>query len=388
MLKIAILGLHTDKNLGDQLICKTVIRLYNDYINDEVSWTKVDLRYYHSQFIESNKSRKLKYFFLFLHWLLKKWPFNTFSIFYRMRVVYLSYEMKELIAGADKAIIAGGGVIHYRFHDYCAGICAFILACQRGNIPLIINAVGIEGFDNNNLKCKMFAKYLNYPIIKLISTRDDINTLKKKYLDKRNCTPVFKIADPAIFCSRLFSIKSQICGKIGVGVIRDTVFEDYKIDCKPDVLYKYYSELVLELERRGLEYEFFTNGLAKDLSVMSGVEKLLNRTFNVCVPHNVSELLFIISSYRGIITSRMHSCIVAYSYNRPAITINWNEKIPMWYNVIGKPDCCFDLYKLDPKAIINKFLELEESGYDMIIRKMLEKEHIEVINKAIKLTDN
>lgn len=388
MEKIAILGLHNDTNMGDPLICQTVIKLYQINENDDITWIKVDLRYYHSQFIESNKSRKLKYFFLFLHWLLKKRPFNTFSLFYRMRVVYLSYEMKELIAGADKAIIAGGGVIHYRFHDYSAGICAFILACQRNRVPLIINAVGIEGFDKDSLKCKMFARYLNYPIIKLISTRDDIHTLREKYIDKRNCTPIYKIADPAIFCSRLFSINSQLCGKIGIGVIRETIFEDYKIDCKPDVLYKYYSELVLELERRGLEYEFFTNGLDKDLGVMLGVEKLLKRTINVRVPKNVSDLLSIISSYRGIITTRMHSCIVAYSYDLPAVTINWNTKIAMWYSNIGRPDCCFNLDKLDPKAIIDKFLELEKSGYDMKVKKMLEKEHIEVVKESIKLTDN
>ena len=36
MKKIAILGLHADRNLGDQIICQIVMKLYQKYYNEKI----------------------------------------------------------------------------------------------------------------------------------------------------------------------------------------------------------------------------------------------------------------------------------------------------------------------------------------------------------------
>lgn len=233
----------------------------------------------------------------------------------------------------------------------------------------------------------MLSKYLNYPIVKYISTRDDIRTLKDEYINRRNSTPIVKVSDPVILCSKLFSINAKPNSMIGIGLIRDNIFQDYKVDAHPDILYNFYCTLAEELDKWGLKYEFFTNGLKEDLNIIHIIEKKLNRSIQVRVPNNVIELLSIIASYRGIITARMHSCIVAYSFNIPAVAMNWNNKVSMWFNNINKADCCFDLDKLVPSAMIEKMLELESKGYEKEVRDKLEKEYMQMFKSAIRTID-
>lgn len=108
--KIAILGLHSDYNLGDPLICQTVIKLLDEFYNGDITINKIDLRYYHSQLIELFKNSFLRYIFLLLHWSLKLASKSNISIIDNLWINYLSYEMERLLINADSAIIAGGGL--------------------------------------------------------------------------------------------------------------------------------------------------------------------------------------------------------------------------------------------------------------------------------------
>ena len=385
MKRIAILGLHSDCNLGDPLICQIVMKLYQKYSNERIEWTKVDLRFYHASIIRLFQNKKRRLLYLFFHWFFKRLSFFRFAFIHDMRIKYLSYEMEELIKGANCALIAGGGIIHYKYHDYYAGICSFILACQRNHIPLAINAVGVEGFDKEDPKCKMFIKYLNSPIIKIITTRDDIDTINNSYINPQSTIPVLKTTDPAIFSNDFLHFPVIKDGKIGIGIIREDVFLHYKIASPVDLLYDYYTGLVIELEKRGIEYEFFTNGLNSDLGIVSRIEKNLNRSLTVRVPHDTQDLLSIIASYRGIISARMHSCIVAYSFNLPAIAFNWNSKLRMWFSNIGEPDCCFELNNLNPVSVVDMFLEAESRGRDMNRKITLKIECLNTIQKTLEL---
>ena len=108
MKKIAILGLHADRNLGDQIICQIVMKLYQKYYNEKIEWTKVDLRFYHTSLIALFQNKKRRIIYLFFHRFFKILTISRFALFHDMRIKYLSYEMEELLKGADSAIIAGG----------------------------------------------------------------------------------------------------------------------------------------------------------------------------------------------------------------------------------------------------------------------------------------
>lgn len=151
-------------------------------------------------------------------------------------------------------------------------------------------------------------------------------------------------------------------------------------------LLNFYAGVVIELEKRNIHYEFYTNGLSKDLDIMQGIEKILNRRFNVRVPRTIDDFLSMIASFDGIICARTHSCIAAYSFGRPAVAFDWCEKVPIWFQNINEPSNCLPINKLDPAYAVDKLLELKNRGYDELLREKLEKQHIEILKYAIRLT--
>ncbi|MCQ2203691.1 MAG: polysaccharide pyruvyl transferase family protein [Bacteroidales bacterium] len=382
-MKIALLGLHTDSNLGDPLICETVKALYDKYEDDAIEWKFVNLRKF-SQFMP----RSPYYFFIkktcgLLNRLNRK---VNLKFLYEMRVHLSSLLMDYYIKGQDKAIIAGGGIIHYKFHDYCLGISSFIKSASRHKVPVVINAVGIEGYDSSNVRCLVFTKYLSYPNVKFISTRDDIEVLRKNYLNSQSCASIAKVVDPVIFCSKLFNINSPKTECIGIGLIRKSIFKDYQLNYPPNYLVDFYCQLAISLEKKGVEYCFFSNGLASDGDIISDIESSLGRKINVVIPTSTESLMSVISQFRGIITARMHSCIVAYSYNVPAVAINWCDKIKFWMKNINKEYCCMELDELDAEQAIELLLKSVQEGYDDTLRTKLENNAIDMIKKSICLS--
>lgn len=379
MKNIAILGLFHDLNLGDPLICRTVEQLYSKYETDVISWQEIDLRSYKEQL--RYRSKYHSFFERGLMYFLKKHE----SLFTdELRIKYYAFKLRRLLTECQKGIIAGGGIIHYKFHDYCIGISAFIRACNKKNIPVVINAVGVEGYDQCSPKCKLFAKYLSYPNIQLISTRDDVSTLKVKY----NITkPVYQVIDSVALCKEILPtpVLHDKARKVGIGLIRESVLYEYRIDNKPDKLYRYYVDIVRILEKEGIEYEFFCNGYKADADLINGIEARLNRQFRVIIPQTIEEMVSLISSYRGIITARMHSCIVAYAYNKPAVALGWNEKLAYWYQTIGRPYGCIPYEQLSAELAVNNFFKLEKEKYNENLRQQLDNQYKEMLTKAIQV---
>lgn len=386
MRKIAILGLHSDSNLGDILICRMVKTLFEQNSVEPIQWLDIDLRKYHTQFVRSRKYEKL---WNTLNFLFKAITYFPIRFFYEVRVRYLSSEMASLISGSDAAVIAGGGIIHYKYHHYYAGICSFILACSRGKIPVVIHAVGVEGYDKKSPKCKMFEKYLSLPNVRIISTRDDVKSLRDFYLRRKHDIPLRKIVDSVIFCNRLQI--TQICQepsafKVGIGLIRGNILKDFGISCEGEAVCNYYCGLVMELEKRGIDFEFFTTGVIGDKIIVGRIEEKLNKHYEVRVPHSTDDLMMIVSSYRGIISARMHSCIVAYAFNRPAMALNWCEKIPLWFDNINLPEGCIPI-GMKSDAIVDLFLQIEKRGYDQSRRKFLEEEFLKTLKEEMILLE-
>lgn len=181
-MKIALLGLHKSSNLGDPLIAQTVEKLVCGVVGTEIEFLELDLnpKLYFALSSKSIKNRAIILLYKCICRLLRKIPTNYFL--YDINITLLSLVYDGIIKDADYGIIAGGGVIHWRFHDYATPISAFIKACGRKNIPVLVNAVGIEGYNENSKRCRAFSRYLQYDIVKMITTRDDKKTLEETYL--------------------------------------------------------------------------------------------------------------------------------------------------------------------------------------------------------------
>lgn len=159
----------------------------------------------------------------------------------------------------------------------------------------------------------------------------------------------------------------------------------YQEKISVDGLRKYYIDLIEELERKNLKWEFFTNGLVTDADSIPELESYFNRKFFVRIPRDTDEFMTMIASYRGIITARMHRCITAYSFGVPAVAYNWVEKVGFWFQNINHPERTIMLNNLDGKLAVQRFLETESIGYETDLRNQLENDHIRKLKKAISL---
>lgn len=382
MKRIAFLGYHTDRNLGDPLICQTVRHIYENVLTENAQWIELNLRDCFEGLPKTLGNRLRKSLFVFCR---RASHHSQWALWDNLRVNLASRSYSTLLSDVDWGIVAGGGIIHFRTHDSWIGVCAFIKACRKRNIPVVLNAVGVEGFDKDNHRCRLLSQALSSQNVKYISTRDDISTLQQ-YLTEDPQKTTEKVVDPAIFCSQLFRISKDTQSRtIGVGLIRHNICRDYLADYDEKRLPEYYAGICRGIEQMGYQWEFFTNGNAEDLDIVPAIEKLLGISVKVRIPHSAYELVETISHYKGIVSARMHSCIVAYALDIPAVAFVWNEKLSFWGMNIQKPRNYIPLDKLNASLALKILQEDLEKEYDVQVRKELEDSYLTSVRTAIRM---
>jgi polysaccharide pyruvyl transferase WcaK-like protein len=116
----------------------------------------------------------------------------------------------------------------------------------------------------------------------------------------------------------------------------------------------------------------FCNGPAKDyefakhiLKSMNYEEENLNR-FIIEAPKRPKDLVETISSFKGIISFRLHSHIVACSLGVPGVSIMWDKKVKYFYENIQEKERVFELHS-DSTEVVGKLLESINNNYDEAI---------------------
>ena len=272
------------------------------------------------------------------------------------------------------AILVGGGLIKYKYQMLGVETAALCDACNMEGKDLIINAVGIESFDGSNVICKMIFKALQNNSVKYISTRDDLELLKDSYLKGNTHVACEKVADPAVWANEAYAIsKDQTSEMIGVGIGRAGLFMANDIDISGEEIQDLYERIVAELVKRGYSVQLFTNGLLADNFMVERVKDgLLGKNIHVSsrFPNNDKELVEILSTYKAIIATRLHSCIISYSLDIPAVGLVWNDKLTFFGENIGRPDNYIKPSDFDQSLIVDQMETAIKKGYDRNQKKI------------------
>ncbi len=276
----------------------------------------------------------------------------------------------SLLEYVDGIVFAGGGLIKFRqekVYDYIFGICQM---AQEKGIPVFFHAVGVEGYDENDERCQALKEMLSFSCVRGITTRDDKELLKNKYLVGTKLRAK-RVWDSAVFASRVYNIsrdKESNC--VGIGVIREGAFPDYgNPDFTKERQIALWSGIVNELESRGISWKFFTNGAPSDELMITEVLNHLGITnqdeYRLPAPISGEVLTKNISRFKGVIAARMHANIIAHSLGIPSVGIVWNEKLRKWGMVIGEPECYVEPLDCDPKKMVNTLLshKAKRGGY-------------------------
>lgn len=240
-----------------------------------------------------------------------------------------SYYLNEM-EGADGIILAIG-MLKYKTQDFSYFFEMINNIAKRKKIPVLMSAMSIASKDKNDWRFYQVVRAINNPAVKMITTRDGkygIDALKRDY-NLNSKIVVDYVGDPALWIPQCYGIKKQSTNKIGIGLVRKSIYHDYGHDITDEQLLEFYIRLIQRLEQSEDEWVLFCNGI--DADYLLGIELLnqlgLGKDKLLKKPENAETLINDISNFRVIFGARLHACITAVSLGIPVVGLLWDEKL-------------------------------------------------------------
>lgn len=259
--------------------------------------------------------------------------------------------------------IDGAGLLEYSYNAYQESLNLITLYADEHSIPVIFNAIGRAGeFDKDDYRCQVLMEAFQRDCVRYVSARDSKDSVQECV---GNRFDVKLLADAAFCVDEAFGISANSRDNvIGIGLIRGDASLSYSHGFGKDGWIDLFSNIALELQRRGYEYEFFTNGAREDyeigLQVLSklgvGKEHLVDR------PVEGKKLLNTISSYCALITCRMHSSIAAFALGIPSVILSWNKKVDKYMEIVGYPQRAVGQEDFDATIIVQRLEQALSEG--------------------------
>jgi polysaccharide pyruvyl transferase WcaK-like protein len=252
----------------------------------------------------------------------------------------------------DCAVFAGGQL----FLDYfCIAIARYVARLSRNRVPVIFNACG-SGEIGSRILLSALRRALADRTVASVTVRDNEEFVNGSLLRGTGKRADLS-SDPALWSRELFGIERQAGEMVGLGIIAPYIGRDERP-------FETYAGIVGELNARGIGWELFCNGGHADYAYALEVAERLGYASRVAKrPQTPEELVRILSRYRSLISSRLHSLVIAVSLGVPCIALIWDTKVRSFLESIRCPDRCFD-FAADPIAVVRKMLDAEKSGYD------------------------
>ena len=395
MKKVAVIGLYAIKNAGDNILCEATQYLIKQK-NPEVQIVEVDV----NPRIKSYKGLELIPF-----WISKVLIRVSGSIFKyenssRFRYYYeyfmwwlkINHKFKTQLKDVDAIVFAGGGFLKFRTQGLNYYVEQIMKIARKNNIPVMMNGVGIEGYSETDIRCQRLKKAINQDCFKVITTRDDIDTLKNNYIVNPNIK-IAHVGDPALWVPECYNMKrnENPSNVVGINVIRGRVYQAYGITLSEFELLNFYKKLVQGVEERGWDWVLFSNGMAADQKFGAMLLRALgcsDRRKILPTANNSVEFLEQIRSFKLVFGARLHACITSYALDVPVVGLIWSEKLRIFADVIGKKDSFFEENELNIDNILDAMEREMNSNYDKTIRDDLRTRTKNYLEMFMDMLDN
>lgn len=363
MKNIVLVGEYYSSNLGDNLLCQCAEQLTrNNLDNISISW--VDLTYGSKPSFKKKLIFRLCYFYTSYIRNANREPliyrYMSYNVCKRLR--YIKKRRK-----VDLIIFAGGQM----FLDYFSSqISRIVKYAEQNDIPVIFNSCGVGSFSSTARE--RFINALNSSVVKRITLRDGLSFI-------HNLTPkeFFHVPDNAILCSEICNIsKNDKSDVIGLGIISPFVYNaNNEEKISEDDFIDFWGKIIYRIESKGLKWQLFVNGSEEDFLFANRIllKLKLGGNSNLLSPRPTSaiQLLSIISSYKAIISFRLHSYIISYSLGIPAIMLNWDNKVIEFAHMIHCESYVFQIKDFDFDNFINLLTVSSNIIYNAEVRSYL-----------------
>lgn len=395
MKKVAVIGLYAIKNAGDNILCEATQYLIKQK-NPEVQIVEVDvnpriksykglelipfwiskvlIRVSGSMFKYENSSR-FRYYYEYFMWWLK-----------------INHKFKTQLKDVDAIVFAGGGFLKFRTQGLNYYVEQIMKIARKNNIPVMMNGVGIEGYSETDIRCQRLKKAINQDCFKVITTRDDIDTLKNNYIVNPNIK-IAHVGDPALWVPECYNMKrnENPSNVVGINVIRGRVYQAYGNTLSEFELLNFYKKLVQGVEERGWDWVLFSNGMAADQKFGAMLLRALgcsDRRKILPTANNSVEFLEQIRSFKLVFGARLHACITSYALDVPVVGLIWSEKLRIFADVIGKKDSFFEENELNIDNILDAMEREMNANYDKTIRDDLRTRTKNYLEMFMDMLDN
>lgn len=235
------------------------------------------------------------------------------------------------LRGASAAVYAMG-MFKYRNQGFCHLAAMVNEEATRLGIPVMMSAGSVARADPADARCRQLRAALHEPSVRAISTRDGepgVERLRRDY--GLGLPDITAVGDPALWIPECYGVRRDpsACGPVGVNLARRGLFACYGSGADNASLVAFYGALGRELDRRGLDWVLFSNGMeqderfGRDLLAAHGwpAEKLLPRS------QDVRGFIRRVGSFRAVFGLRLHSCLTAWALGVPVAGIDWEEKV-------------------------------------------------------------
>lgn len=319
------------------------------------------------------RSPRLAYAYHALHWRTK-----------------LGWYFRERIKDLDAVVFTGGGFIKYKTQGLNYIDELILETARERNIPVMMNAVGVEGYSETDIRCQRLKRALNFDNVRVITTRDDIDTLNDHYMSgtrivtERVGDPVFWLNDMGIVDRGAESSRGP--GGIGINLINPQNFSVYGGRISPDEVVNFYRALIVELQRRDADFFLFSNGMTVDQAFGESLVSTMNLRPEQLIhrPTTSAEFVNLVAGFDIILSARMHAGITAYAIDVPVVGLIWGEKLQFLTEITGLRDRYFTENELDVARIAGLLVDNDLPAPDAQRRAQLRERTQEQLTRFVE----
>ncbi|MCS3443279.1 polysaccharide pyruvyl transferase family protein [Microbacterium phyllosphaerae] len=244
----------------------------------------------------------------------------------------------ELLTDADAIFFAGGGLFGLSYLDFFRHVEEITAIADSRDIPVVFSSMGLNNMGAENGSVDAIRAIVRRPSVKAIAVRENLPLFRELVTDLP--FEVSQIADPAVWTKHVYGMTDVVPdGTLGINVVRGGLFEanDRKWGLTAEMAYL--SELLDLSAGEGLSTRLYTNGSLDDNNTLRFFARENQVPADqVILPQTTREVVEAIASRSAIASIRMHSSIIAYSFGIPSIALEWNDKLPHFYEAIGHPE--------------------------------------------------
>ena len=271
-------------------------------------------------------------------------------------------------SGLD-GIVTAVGALKFSTQDFSFIFKILTEVATSLDIPVFFSAASIEKPNNGDWRYHQLVEALNMPCVKIITTRDGIDgvsRLSSGYVLNPDIV-IDYVGDPALLIPDVYKIPLHFDNRdnlVGIGLVRRNIYKDYGTDSIDEEMI--YISLIRELDKRGIDWVMFCNGMKADYAMGKHILSKLNLPSDKLLPRPLSAESYIdmIQHFDVIFCARFHACLTAYALGIPIVGLLWDDKLRFFAKIMGVEALFCEASQLDGVSISDKIIEAIDYDYD------------------------